>query len=87
MNGASTPHSRRPWRSAGAIVSALLAVFVLSLGTDQVLHLLHVYPPWGQRMADSLFLLATAYRLVFSVAGGYIAARSPQMRRCVTRWC
>ena len=75
MNGASAQQARRPWRSAGAVFAALLAVFVLSLGTDEVLHLLQLYPPWGQRMADPLFLLATAYRIVFNVAGGYIAAR------------
>ncbi len=66
---------RRLGRSVAAVVSALLAVFVLSLGTDQILHMLQVYPPWGQRMSDPLFLLATSYRIVFNVAGGYIAAR------------
>jgi hypothetical protein len=48
---------------------------VLSLGTDQVLHMLKVYPPWGQPMSDALFLLATAYRTVYTGAGGYITAR------------
>ncbi len=69
------PPLRRPWRSAGAVFAGLLAVFVLSLGTDEILHLLQVYPPWGQRMSDPLFVLATAYRIVFNVAGGYVAAR------------
>ena len=69
------PPLRRPWRSAGAVFGGLLAVFVLSLGTDEILHLLQLYPPWGQRMSDPLFALATAYRIVFNVAGGYIAAR------------
>lgn len=69
------PPRRRPWRSAGAVFAGLVAVFVLSLGTDEILHLLQVYPPWGQRMSDSLFGLATAYRIVFNVAGGYVAAR------------
>lgn len=69
------PPRRRPWRSASAVFAGLLAVFVLSLGTDEILHLLQVYPPWGQRMSDPLFALATAYRIVFNVAGGYIAAR------------
>ena len=73
-NGASAPR-RRPWRSTGAVAAGFVAVVVLSLGTDQVLHWLQVYPPWGQPMAGSLFLLATAYRVVFSVAGGYITAR------------
>jgi len=62
-------------RRIGAVLAGLLAVIVLSLGTDVVLHAARVFPPWGQPMADALFLLATAYRLVYGVAGGYIAAR------------
>lgn len=43
---------------------------------DQVLHVLEVYPPWGQPMYDpSLNLLALAYRSVYGVVGSYIAAR------------
>jgi len=67
---------RRPLRSAAAILLGFLAVFVLSLGTDQVLHELDVYPPWGQPMFDTgQNLLALAYRIVYTVLGGYIAAR------------
>jgi hypothetical protein len=36
---------RRRWRSATAIFLGLVAVVVLSLGTDQVLHVLRVYSP------------------------------------------
>lgn len=71
----TSAHPRRRLRSIGAVLVALIAVFVLSLGTDQVLHVLRVYPPWGQTMSDALFLLATGYRVVYGVAGGYIAAR------------
>ena len=62
-------------RSIGAVVAGLFAVVVLSLGTDAVLHATGAYPPWGKPMAESLYLLATAYRVVFAVAGSYIAAR------------
>ncbi|MBI5262307.1 MAG: hypothetical protein HY852_10890 [Bradyrhizobium sp.] len=63
-------------RSAAAIFLGFAAVVVLSLGTDQVLHMLDVYPPWGERMDDArLLLLALAYRTVYTVLGGYIAAR------------
>ncbi|MFN2565538.1 MAG: hypothetical protein ABR499_11100 [Gemmatimonadaceae bacterium] len=65
---------RRTLRSIGAVVAGLLAVVVLSVGTDQLLHSTGVYPPWGQTMADSLFLLATAYRVIYGVAGGYVTA-------------
>ena len=62
-------------RSTGAVVAGFVAIVVLSLGTDQVLHALKVYPPWGQPMAGDLFALATAYRIVYTVAGGYLTAR------------
>jgi hypothetical protein len=53
-----------------------VTVVVLSLGTDEVLHLLHVYPPWNQPMyAPSLNLLALSYRIVYTIFGAYITAR------------
>lgn len=71
-----TAHSRNLWRSTLAVLMGFVAVVVLSLGTDQVLHWLGVYPPWGQPMYDPrLNLLALSYRLVYSVIGSYIAAR------------
>ena len=66
---------RRIGRSIGAALAGLLATVILSLGTDVALHATGVFPPWGQPMAGALFLLATAYRTVYGVAGGYIAAR------------
>lgn len=49
---------------------------ILSLVTDQVLHILKVYPPWGEPMRDpKLNLLALAYRIVYTFFGGYLAAR------------
>lgn len=69
----------RALRSIGAVIAGLLAIIILSLGADAVLHATRIYPPWGEPMADSLFLLATAYRIVFGIAGCYIAARlAPQ---------
>jgi hypothetical protein len=63
-------------RSAAAVLAGFFAVFVLSLGTDQMLHVLDVYPPWRQPMYDpALNLLALSYRIVFTVIGGYITAR------------
>ena len=63
-------------RSMGAVLLGFIAVVVLSLATDQVLHSLEVYPPWGQPMhATGLVLLALSYRIVYGVLGSYIAAR------------
>jgi hypothetical protein len=67
---------RNLWRSTGAIVLGFVAVVVLSLGTDEVLHLLKVYPPWGQPMHEpGLNFLALSYRIVYTILGSYIAAR------------
>ena len=72
----SDRHLPRPIRRRiGAVLTGLLAVIMLSIGTDAVLHATGVFPPWGQPMDDALFLLATAYRMVYGVAGSYIAAR------------
>jgi hypothetical protein len=74
-----TPTSAQPrnlLRSTAAVLSGFVAVFVLSLGTDQVLHMLKVYPPWGEPMYDtSLNLLALSYRIPYNVFGSYLTAR------------
>ena len=62
-------------RRMSAVVAGFVAVVVLSLGTDAVLHGTGVFPGWGEPMGNALFLLATAYRTVYGIAGGYVAAR------------
>ena len=59
----------------GAVFAGLLVIVILSTAADAVLHATGVYPPFPQRMSDALFLLATSYRILFGVAGGYVAAR------------
>jgi surface polysaccharide O-acyltransferase-like enzyme len=62
-------------RRIGAVLAGLMAVFVLSIGTDTALHASGIFPKFGEPMTDGLFVLATAYRVVYGVVGGYIAAR------------
>jgi len=67
------------WRSIRAVAAGFLSAALLSIGTDRVLHGTGVYPPVGQPMAAGLFGLATTYRLIFQVLGGWITARlAPQ---------
>src|SRR5215831_3441074 len=33
------------------------------------------FHPWGESMSDGLFVWATAYRVAFTVLGGYVTAR------------
>ena len=68
--------SGRRLRSAAAVLLGFFSVAVLSLATDQILHVLEVYPPWGEPMWDpGLNLLALSYRILYTVLGGYITAR------------
>jgi surface polysaccharide O-acyltransferase-like enzyme len=68
-------NSRSTGRSIVAIFAGLILIFVLSLVTDIVMHATGIFPPWLQPMSDSLFVLATTYRIVYSVLGCYLAAR------------
>ena len=56
------PRERRIGRSIVAVLSGFLAIVVLDSGIDAVVHATGIFPPFGQPMADSLFLLALAYR-------------------------
>ena len=62
-------------RSFGALFAGFLVVVVLSIGTDLLMHATGVFPPFGEPMSDSRFLLATVYRILFAVAGSYVTAR------------
>ena len=73
---ATTPSaSSRRIRSTAAVLVGFISVAVLSLATDQLLHVLDVYPPWGEPMWDpKLNLLALSYRTLYTIAGGYLTA-------------
>jgi hypothetical protein len=67
---------RNLWRSTAAVLVGFFACAFLSLGTDEIFHVLKIYPPWDQPMWDPrLNFLALAYRCVFTVVAGYITAR------------
>lgn len=68
----------QPRKFAGtlAIGAGFVTVLVLSLATDQIFHILGVYPPWGEPMRGTgQNLLALSYRVIYAVLGSYIAAR------------
>lgn len=70
---------KRPLRTAlsstFAVLSGLVTTFVITTATDMTLHSVGLFPPFGQRMSDALFVLALAYRVPFNAAGCYVAAR------------
>ena len=72
----NAPVAARRGQSVGAIAAGFIVTAALSLGTDQALHVLGVYPPWGKPMfSPALNLLALAYRIAFTVLGCYLTAR------------
>ena len=81
-----TQQPRRILRSIAAVVAGFLATFMLSIVTDIVLHGIGVFPPWGQPMSNALFVLATAYRVIYTIAGGYITARLAPNRPMTHVW-
>ncbi len=62
-------------RSIGALLAGFVVVVVLSIATDLALHRAGIFPALGRSMSNALFLLATAYRTLYSVVGSYITAR------------
>lgn len=71
-----TPNRKR---SIGAIVAGVLVIIAVTSLVDLVLHAIGFYPPVGVPMDDRMSLVATAYRIVISVAGAYLTARlAPQ---------
>jgi hypothetical protein len=67
--------NKRMLKSIGAVFAGFLATGVITTAVDVALHMLGIYPTMGERMADQLFILAFAYRLVFNSAGSYLTAR------------
>jgi len=67
-------------RSIGAVAAGFVAVAVVTTLVDVVLHATGVYPPWGEPIGNGLSLLATAYRVVITIGGGYLTARLAPIR-------
>jgi hypothetical protein len=72
----ATLAARNVPKSIFSVVLGFLTVVVLSLATDQILHVLQVYPPWGVPMYEThLNVLALTYRTIYTVFAGYLTAR------------
>jgi len=72
-----TEQPSRVLRSIVAVLAGMIVGIALTLGTDELLHLTHVFPPWGASMVgfDGALLLATVYRTIYGIAASYITAR------------
>ena len=67
------------WKSIWAVVAGVLFIIVATTIVDVLLHLMGVFPGMNQPLTDTLAALATAYRIVISVAGAWLTAKlAPQ---------
>jgi hypothetical protein len=82
---AERPRNLIPKR-VGAVFAGLVAIFVLSMGTDAAMHAVGIFPPTNQRMSDGLFALATAYRVVYGIFGCWLSARLAPDRPALHAW-
>jgi hypothetical protein len=67
-------------RSGAAVVAGVVVIFILSLGTDVLMHATGIFPPWFQPMNTPLWIVALAYRIVYGVIGGYVTASFARLR-------
>ena len=61
-------------RSVGAVFAGFAAIAVLSTIADAAMHAAGIYPDTAQGSSDALFGMALAYRTLFGVIAGFIAA-------------
>ena len=61
--------------SARAVVAGFLATAIASTAADTLMHTAGIFPSSAGAMSGPLFALASAYRAVFTVAGGYVTAQ------------
>ena len=70
-----TPRRGTALRRAGAVLAGIVFIFAVTTLVDVIMHATGIFPPWRQPMSDSLFALATAYRIVIQIAGCYLTAK------------
>ena len=67
--------NKKVLKSIGAVLAGIIVGIILTLVTDELLHLAGVFPPWGEPAGDGPLVLATIYRAIYNVAGSYLTAR------------
>jgi hypothetical protein len=85
----SSPEGSPPrWgRSILAVLAGFIMVVALSLGVDELLHALEVYPPHGEPMPQpGPNLLALTYRVVITIAAAALTAKLAPHRSVASDW-
>lgn len=72
--------------SAGAVAAGFLVTAIASIATDAAMHAMGIFPVSPQAMSDPLFALASTYRALFTIVGGYTTARLAPRRPLLHAW-
>lgn len=64
-------------KSIGSVAAGFLTVVIFSVGTDAVVEGIGIFPPQDkpEEYAWWMLFIALIYRSIYTVAGGYVAAR------------
>ena len=62
-------------RSIWAVVAGVLGIIIATTLVDIGLHLAGIFPAPPEPLTDSLAWLASSYRLIIGIGGGYLTAR------------
>lgn len=74
-NPTDKPTPGKLWQSIVAVMVGAITVIATSLGTDQLFHVLEIFPPWDQPMNEfGDNLLALSYRVIYGILGSYVTA-------------
>jgi len=66
-------------KSIWAVVAGLLFTIIVTTLVDVLLHLIGVFGAWDQPLDDRLSAIALSYRVVITIAGGWLTAKmAPQ---------
>ena len=61
-------------KSVWAVVAGVLFIIVVTTLVDWLLHAVSVFPPMNVAIDNTQALIATSYRIVISIAGGWLTA-------------
>lgn len=66
-------------KSIWAVVAGVLFILIVTTLVDILLHAINVYPPLGVALDTRTSLIASSYRLVIGILGGWVTAKlAPQ---------
>jgi hypothetical protein len=72
--------------SLGAVAVGLIVTAGAATAMDAVMYSAGIFPHQAQAMGDNLFALATAYRALFAIAGGYATTRLAPSKPMLHAW-